>query len=129
MAPSHSGDRLHALERGAARLGVLIFILVVTVVTYVAVTGGGVYLDHRKFRDQMVVHGRLAQTMDDEMILRGLYRSADRLELPADAKNNIRIRRSVSLREIHIESGYEKIIELPFYRWAVRLHPNVTVSF
>ena len=67
MAPSHNGDRLRALERVAAQLGILVFIL--------------------------VVNGQLAQTMDG------------------------------------IESGFEGISELPFHLWAVRLHPNVTVSF
>ncbi len=126
---SRSGSRVGRRRVGAARIGVLLAVLPVMAGTYVAVTSGGIYVDYRKFRDQMVVHGRLAQTMDDQKILQALQSSAERLDLPAGATANIRIQRAVAVREIHIESEYEEIIELPFYRWAVKLRPSVRVSF
>ncbi len=129
MARSHSGKPRRPRESGAARVGVLLFIAIVVLGTYVAVTGGRIFVHYSKFQDQMDVHGRQAQTMDDEVIRTQLQQTVDQLGLPADAKTNIRIQRQESGREIRIESRYEEIIELPFFRWAVKLHPRATVSY
>lgn len=101
-------------RRGKARLGCLFFLLIVAVVAYYGVDVGTIYFKRWQMIDEMRVQAGFAPSIDDAAIRRRLLRKIESLDLPSDARSNLRIVRTLRPREIVISTRYEVTFVLPF---------------
>ncbi len=92
---------------------------------YYGVEVGGVYFTYWQLVDEMRSQARFAPNLDDGTILRRLQAKADELALPPEA-HRFQIRRRARPPEIRISTAYEVTVQLPFTRYTIRFHPEVS---
>jgi hypothetical protein len=63
----------------------------------------------------MKTQAGFARSIDDQALLRRLRRKVGSLELPNEARSNLRIRRVLQPREIILTTEYEITYVLPFF--------------
>jgi hypothetical protein len=68
-----------------------------------------------QLNEEMKAQAGFARSIDDQAILRRLRRKVGSLELPNEARSNLRIRRVLRPREIIITTEYEVTYVLPFF--------------
>jgi len=100
--------------RGKTRLGCLFTLLIVAAVAYYGVGLGTTLLVRWQLMQEMKAQAGYAPSIDDVAIRRRLERKIGNLGLPAHARSNLRIRRTLRPREIIISTSYEVTLVLPF---------------
>jgi len=101
-------------NRGRARLGCLLFLLILAVAGYYSVDAGSIVIKRWRLADEMRAQAGFAPSIDDAAIRRRLYRRIESLDLPDEARSNLRIRRTIRPREIVISTSYAVTWVLPF---------------
>ena len=76
---------------------------------------GTIFLKRWQLIEEMKAQAGFAPSIDDAAIQRRLHREIEDLDLPASARVNLRIRRSMRPREILISTKYPVAFVLPFY--------------
>jgi hypothetical protein len=107
-----------------SRLGCLFTLLILATVVYYGVNVGAVYLRYYRLVDEMRTQAKVAPSIDDATIRRRVIRKIDALNIPAEARRELDIRRSLRPREIRIHTTYRDTLELPFYKYLVTLTPE-----
>jgi hypothetical protein len=119
-------SRLLRSHRGASSTGCLVSLLFFVALLYYGVNIGEVYFRYYRFLDEMQSQARLAAALDDGTIRRRLQAAVQDIGVPEDASTNLRIRRSLSPREINIESSYSESVHLPLFEHTFQFHPKAT---
>jgi len=101
-------------RRGKARIGCLFSLLIVATVGYYGVDVGTIFFKRWQLIDEMKVQAGFAPSIDDAAVRRRLERKIASLDLPSNARLNLRIRRTMRPREIIISTAYEVTFILPF---------------
>ena len=112
-------------RQGKIRLGCLFTLLVAAAAAYYGVGVGGVYVKQWQFKEEMKAQAGYAPSIDDEAIRRRLARKIEELGLPNRALRQLRVRRTMTPREIVISTTYEVTLTLPFRTITVTLRPEV----
>jgi len=110
--------------RGMTRLGCLFTLLILATAIYYGVNVGAVYLRYYRLVDEMRTQAKVAPSIDDATIRRRVIRKIDALNISAEARRELDIRRSLRPREIRIQTTYRDTLELPFYKYVVTLKPE-----
>jgi len=113
-------------RRGASSTGCLFSLLVFVALLYYGVNIGEVYFRYYRLLDEMQSQARLAAALDDGTIRRRLQAAVQDIGVPEDASANIRIRRTLSPREISIETAYSESVHLPLFNHTFEFHPRAT---
>ena len=116
---------LHA-RRGASSTGCLISLLVFVALLYYGVKIGGVYMRYYQLLDEMQSQARVAAALDDGTIRRRLQAAFQEIGVSENATTNLRIRRSLSPREIDIDTSYSEAVHLPLFNHIFEFHPRAT---
>lgn len=118
-------------RRGASKLGCLLSLaLFVGALTY-GTRVGKIYWRYYELVDELKSAARFAQMQSDEAIRRLLSDRMDALEIPAEAKNRLLVRRTNAPPfRILIRTQYQERLDLPFgkSRYIV-FKPNVETGF
>jgi hypothetical protein len=112
-------------RRGVGRTGCLVWLLVIAAVAYFAVEVGTVYFRYWRLLDEMKTQAQFAPSLTDETIRRRILTKIEELQLPAEARRGLVIRRTVRPREIRIFTTYQETVELPFFTRVLTLNPDV----
>lgn len=97
-----------------AKLGCLLQVVAVVVIGYYGLDWGMVYYRFWTLEQEMHSQADLAAGIDDATIHRRILVKIDKLNLPDDARRNIRIRRRNRPREIVISTSYVAQLKIPF---------------
>jgi len=106
------------------RLGCLFSLLLLSTATYYGVNLGGVYMKYYRMQDEMRTQAKVAPSIDDATIRRRILRKIESLALPADARRELQVRRTLRPLEIRIHTTYRDTLVLPFYKYVVTLQPE-----
>ena len=113
-------------RNGASRMGCLFSLLILSLIVYYGVTVGGNFVDYYRFRDAMQQQARFAVNRDNGTITRQLRTTATEIDLPEEARRNLRVRRTARPRQVIITSEWTIVLELPFYTYPWVFTPEVT---
>ena len=102
-------------QRGKRRLGCFFTLLILATVVYYGMEPANILFKTWQLKEEMEAQAGFATSIDDAAIRRRLARKVENLELPAAARANIRIRRTLRPREIAITTEYEITYVLPFF--------------
>jgi hypothetical protein len=116
----------HRNRRGASSIGCLISLLVFAALLYYGVNIGEVYFRYYRLLDEMQSQARIAAALDNATIQHRIEAAAQEIGLPEAATVNLRIRRTLSPREISIETNYSESVHLPLFDHTFALHPKAT---
>ncbi len=108
-------------RHGKSRLGCLLTLVILVTIAYYGFDIGGVYLQRWQLKQEMKAQAGYAPSIDDNAIRRRLNRKIEELRLPEEAREELKIRRTLRPREITISTSYEVVLTLPF--------KNATVTF
>jgi len=111
-------------RRGMSRLGCLFSLLLLATTVYYGVNIGGVYMKYYRVQDEMRTQAKVAPSIDDATIRRRILRKIEHLALPAEARRELQVRRTLRPREIRILTTYRDTLVLPFYKYVVTLKPE-----
>lgn len=113
-------------RRGAAKLGCLFYLLVMSALLYFGVNAGEIYFRYFEFKDAMKQEVRFRSHLSDQQIKAHFRALADSLDLPEEAG-----RLTVSRRNgvITLESEYVEVIDLPFTKREVTFNPRVSGNY
>ncbi len=114
-------------RRGASSTGCLISLLVFVGLLYYGVNIGEVYFRYYRLLDEMQSQARLAAALDDGTIRRRLQAAVQDIGVPENAMTNLRLRRSLSPREITIETSYSETVHLPLFNHTFAFHPRANL--
>jgi len=115
-----------ASRRGASSAGCLLSLLIFVAVLYYGVNIGEVYFRYYRLLDEMQSQARVAAALDNGTIQRRIASAIQEIGLPDDASNKLQITRSLTPREIIIESDYAETVNLPLFVHTFHLHPKAT---
>ena len=113
------------VSRGASSTGCLFSLLIFSAFLYYGVHIGEVYFRYYRLLDEMDSQARLAPGLDNGTIQRRIAATVQDIGLP-DSAGRVVIRRSMSPREITIETDYSETVELPFFLHTFAFHPRST---
>jgi hypothetical protein len=113
-------------RRGATRFGCLVYLLIVSAIMYFGVQAGEVYWRYLQFKDAMAQEVRFRSFLPNDRIKANLRAAADSLGLPEDA-GVVTITRAEG--RITVESHYEEVLELPWYRKEVHFEPKASGTY
>lgn len=113
-------------RRGAARIGCLLMLLVVTAIGYFGFNVGEVYFNFYRYQDRMKSEVRFAAQNSDATIQRGIAAYADSLGLP-DPASKVVVRRGE--HDIFVYANYTAHIELPGFVREVHFNPSAAGTF
>jgi len=113
-------------RRGASSMGCLISVLVFVALLYYGVNIGEVYFRYYRLLDEMQSQAALASALDNGTIVRRIEAAVQEIGVPEDASRNLRVRRTLSPREIDIESAYSETVNLPLFNHTFTFHPKST---
>ena len=113
-------------RRGAAKVGCLFMLLVLTALGYYGFFIGEVYWHEYQYQDAMKNEAKFASHRSDAVIKRRVVSFADSLGLPDDAKI-VTVRRGDHL--IFIFADYMEHIVLPGFTHDFHMNPNATGAF
>ncbi len=99
---------------GKTRRGCLFTILVAAFAAYYGADWGQQYIKYWRLKEEMFTQATMAAGIDDATIQRRVVRKVDELQIPAEAKRNLRIRRRARPREIVITTTYDVPLKRPF---------------
>lgn len=116
----------HRNRRGASSMGCLISLLIFAALLYYGVNIGEVFFRYYRLLDEMQSQARIAAALDDATIHHRIEAAAQEIGLPEAATVNLRIRRTLSPREISIETSYDESVHLPLFNHTFALHPKAT---
>ena len=111
-------------RRGASSTGCLISLLIFVGLLYYGVNIGEVYFRYYRLLDEMQSQARIAAALDDGTIRRRLEAAVQDIGVPENAVRNINIRRTLSPREINIETAYSETVHLPLFNHTFEFHPR-----
>ena len=101
-------------QRGRRRLGCLFTLLILATLGYYGLDPGNMLFKSWQLEQEMKAQAGFAPSIDNAAIRRRLLRKIQSLELPDEARANLRIRRTFRPREIVITTEFEVTIVLPF---------------
>ena len=113
-------------RRGASTIGCLLSLLVLVAVLYYGVNIGEVYFRYYRMLDEMQTQARIAAALDNGTIQRRIADAIQEIGLPDDAASNLQISRSLTPRQITIETDYSETVRLPLFVHTFHLHPKAT---
>lgn len=113
-------------RRGASTIGCLLSLLVLVAVLYYGVNIGEVYFRYYRMLDEMQTQARIASALDNGTIQRRIADAIQEIGLPDDAASNLQISRSLTPRQITIETDYSETVHLPLFVHTFHLHPKAT---
>jgi hypothetical protein len=99
---------------GKTRLGCLFTLLILVAAGYYGVDIGVTFFKRWQLVEEIKAQAGFAPSIDDDAIRRRLTRKIESLGLPKEARQNLRIRRTLRPREIVINTAYEITFVLPF---------------
>jgi hypothetical protein len=111
-------------RRGASSTGCLISLLIFVGLLYYGVNIGEVYFRYYRLLDEMQSQARIAAALDDGTIRRRLEAAVQDIGVPENASRNFNIRRTLSPREITIETAYSESVHLPLFNHTFEFHPR-----
>jgi hypothetical protein len=111
-------------RRGASSTGCLISLLIFVGLLYYGVNIGEVYFRYYRLLDEMQSQARIAAALDDGTIRRRLEAAVQDIGAPETASKNFTIRRTLSPREINIETAYSETVHLPLFNHTFEFHPR-----
>jgi len=114
------------VSRGASTTGCLFSLLIFSACLYYGVHIGEVYFRYYRLLDEMDSQARLAPGLDNGTIQRRIALVARDIGLP-DSAGQVVILRSMSPRQISIETDYSETVELPFFLHTFTFHPRSTL--
>ena len=122
--------RIRSNEKGASRITVYLWFVLLFAVAHIAVKLVPMYMDYSRMQDEMTSKAGVAQVLKDEEILRDLVNKAQDLDLPLGPENFI-IDRDVDRRKMKISTAWDG--EVSFF-WGVYVRtfhfkPSVEESF
>jgi hypothetical protein len=112
--------------RGASTMGCLLSLLVLVAVLYYGVNIGEVYFRYYRILDEIQTQARIAAALDNGTIQRRIADAIQDIGLPEDAASNLQITRSLTPRQITIETEYSETVHLPLFVHTFTLHPKAT---
>jgi len=112
-------------RRGASSLGCLFSLLVFVALLYYGVNIGEVFFRYYRLVDEFDSQASISAALDNGTIQRRVAAAVQDIGLP-DSAAQVVIRRSVSPREISIESAYSETVDLPFFHHTFEFHPQAT---
>ena len=107
-------------------MGCLLSLLVLVAVLYYGVNIGEVYFRYYRILDEMQTQSRIAAALDNGTIQRRIADAIQDIGLPDDAASNLQITRSLTPRQITIETEYSETVHLPLFVHTFNLHPKAT---
>ena len=113
-------------QQGKSRLGCLFTLLILATIGYYGMDIGTIYFNRWQLMAEMKAQAGFAPSIDDAAIRRRLVRKIVDLDLPGNARTNLRIRRSMRPREIVISTKYPVTFVLPFVMVSDTLNLEVT---
>jgi hypothetical protein len=113
-------------RRGAARIGCLLTLLILTAICYFGVGAGEAYYNFYRFQDRMRAEVRFAANNTDARIKANIIDFADSLGLPESA-HHVTVRRG--RHQITVYANYIVDIELPGQVRELHFNPSATGSF
>ena len=113
-------------RRGASSMGCLVSLLVFVGLLYYGVNIGEVFFRYYRLLDEMQTQARLAAALDDGTIRRRIQAAVQEIGLPDAASANLKIRRTLSPREIDVETTYGETVHLPLFEHTFQLHPQAS---
>jgi hypothetical protein len=113
-------------RRGASTTGCLISLLIFVGLLYYGVNIGEVYFRYYRLLDEMQSQARIAAALDDGTIRRRLEAAIQDIGAPETASRNLNIRRTLSPREINIETAYSETVHLPLFNHTFEFHPRAS---
>jgi hypothetical protein len=113
-------------RRGASSTGCLVSLLLFVAVLYYGVNIGEVYFRYYRLLDEMQSQARLASALDNGTITRRINLAVTEIGLPDEASANLRIQRTLSPREVNIETSYSESVRLPLFNHTFHFHPKAT---
>jgi len=113
------------VRRGATTTGCLFSLLIFSACLYYGVNIGEVYFRYYRLVDEMDSQARLAPGLDNGTIQRRIAATAQDIGLP-DSAGRVVVLRSMSPRQITIETDYSETVELPFFLHTFAFHPRAT---
>ena len=113
-------------RRGAARIGCLLTLLILTAICYFGVGVGEAFFNFYRYQDRMKSEVRFAAHNTDAAIKARIAEFADSLGLPESA-HHIVVRRGN--RDIFIYANYIVEIELPGMVRELHFNPNASGTF
>jgi len=113
-------------RRGAAKLGCLVSLLLLSAVAYFGVNVGEVYYRYYKYKDAMNQEIRFRSDLADVTLKKNLRAIADSLGLPEDA-GLVTITRDRG--QITIESYYEETVDMPGFKRDFHFEPRVVGTY
>ena len=114
------------MRRGATKMGCLLFLLLFSAVMYFGVNAGEKYYKYLQFKDAMSQEIRFRSWQPNDKIKENLRAAADSLGLPEDAGLVTITREGGTMT---IESHYEEIIDLPWYKKEVHFEPRAMGTY
>ncbi len=112
--------------RGKSRLGCLLTLVILATLAYYGFDIGSVYLQRWQLKQEMKAQAGYAPSIDDNAIRRRLNRKIEELGLPEEAREELRIRRTLRPREIKISTSYDVVLTLPFKNATVKFTVEIT---
>jgi len=114
------------VTRGASTTGCLFSLLIFSACLYYGVNIGEVFFRYYRLLDEMDSQARLAPGLDNGTMQRRIAVAAQEIGLP-DSAGQVVILRSMSPRQITIETDYSETVELPFFLHTFTFHPRSTL--
>ena len=111
---------------GASSTGCLVSLLIFVAVLYYGVNIGEVFFRYYRLLDEMQSQCRIAAALDDGTIKRRIQAAAQEIGVPDSAGALVIIRRTMSPREISIETRYSETVHLPLFTHTFNFHPKAT---
>ena len=114
-------------RRGASSSGCLLSLLIFVAALYYGVNIGEVYFRYYRLLDEIQSEARLSAGLDDNTIRHRIQAAVDEIGLPESAGDeNLRIERTISPREIVIQTQYSESVSLPLFNHTFTFHPRAT---
>jgi len=116
-------------RRGAASLGCLVVLLLVSLAAFFGWEYGEMYYRNYAYQDAMQQAVRFAGRYDDRGIKARLRAKADSLDLPLEAKVVFVRRARLPRRFIEIGAEYVDTVRTPLVRRVVKFQPRASGSY
>ncbi len=113
--------RLLRTEKGASRIAMLIWVVLLSVVIYVGYKLLPIYLDYWRMNDEMTTQASMAQVLKDDEILADLVKKAKELELPLGPENFV-LNRDDEKHRMTIRTMWDVEIHFPYDVYVRNFH-------
>ncbi len=114
-------------EKGLGTIKLWIWLLILSLVTYMGIKLLPMYIDFERMKDEMDVKAGLAQVLKDDEIRSALADKAKELELPLEGEDFI-IMRDDENHRMTIKAGWDVEVYFPYNIYVRKFHFEPVVS-